>query len=141
MEITKELLQSYRSKKDEIVELDWWLHNRWKDESLICTDVILDYKTGYPRPKNITGFNYPKYDNAQKKDHERKCILESECEEIERYIDDIPDSLTRRIFRMAFIEGKTQNKIARAVNIDRSYVSKKIDGYIKVSHNSQNSHL
>lgn len=35
MEITKELLQGYRSKKDEILELDYILKNRWRDEGLI----------------------------------------------------------------------------------------------------------
>lgn len=35
MEITKEQLQGYRSKKDEIAELDYILKNRWRDEGLI----------------------------------------------------------------------------------------------------------
>ena len=50
MEITKEALQSYRSKKDEIVELDWWLNNRWRSETMIGNDVIFDYSKGYPMP-------------------------------------------------------------------------------------------
>ena len=48
MEITKELLQGYRSKKDEILELDYILKNRWRDEGLIGNDVIFDYSKGYP---------------------------------------------------------------------------------------------
>lgn len=43
LEITKELLQGYRSKKDEILELDYILKNRWRDEGLIGNDVIFDY--------------------------------------------------------------------------------------------------
>ena len=49
--MTKEILQSYRSKKDEIVELDWVLRHRWQDEGLIAiricqerNDIIIEVK-------------------------------------------------------------------------------------------------
>ena len=58
MDITKELLQEYRSKKDEIQELDYILKNRWRDEGLIGNDVIFDYGTGYPMPQAVVGFDY-----------------------------------------------------------------------------------
>ena len=57
MEITKELLQGYRSKKDEILELDYILKNRWRDEGLIGNDVIFDYSKGYPMPQGVVGFD------------------------------------------------------------------------------------
>ena len=133
MEITKELLQSYRSKKNEIVELDWVLRHRWQDDGLIGNDVVLDYRDGYPRPLGIVGFDYGEYDRRQKRDHTKKEALEKECAEIEDWVEAIPDSLTRRIFRMMYIHGRKQKQVAKAVHLDQSSVSRKIDEYLKVA--------
>ena len=133
MEITKELLQSYRSKKNEIVELDWVLRHRWQDNGLIGNDVVLDYRDGYPRPLGIVGFDYGEYDRRQKRDRTKKEALEKECAEIEDWVEAIPDSLTRRSFRMMFIHGRKQMQVAKAVHLDQSSVSRKIDEYLKVA--------
>lgn len=141
MDITKELLQGYRSKKDEIQELDYILKNRWRDEGLIGNDVIFDYSKGYPMPQSVVGFDQEKYERLQDRDQRRKEQLEQECEEIEEWAEAIPDSLTRRIFRMYFLDGKKQKEVAKAVHMDRSSISKKIDDYLQLSHNSHDSHL
>ena len=133
MEITKELLQSYRSKKNEIVELDWVLRHRWQDDGMIGNDVVLDYRDGYPRPLGIVGFDYGEYDRRQKRDRTKKEALEKECAEIEDWVEAIPDSLTRRIFRMMYIHGRKQKQVAKAVHLDQSSVSRKIDEYLKVA--------
>lgn len=136
MDITKELLQGYRSKKAEIQELDWKLKNRWRDEGLIGNDVIFDYSKGYPMPQAVVGFDYGKYGRLQDQDRRRKEELEQECAEIEAFVENIDDSLTRRIFKMYFIDGDkkpTQHKIAKKLFIDQSTVSKKIDEYFKVA--------
>lgn len=131
MDITKELLQSYRSKKDEIVELDWWLNNRWRSETMIGNDVIFDYSKGYPMPQSVVGFDQEKYERAQDRDLQKKQELEEECAEIEDFIADIPDSITRRIFRMSFIDKRKQKDVAKAVHLDQSRVSRRIDDYLK----------
>ena len=142
MEITKELLQEYRSKKSEILELDYILKNRWHDDGLVGNDVILDYSRSYPPiPQGVVGFDQKEYERLQERDQRRKEQLEKECAEIEKWVENIPDSLTRRSFRMCFIEGRRQKDVAKAVHLDRSSVSKKIDGYLQLSHNSHNSHL
>lgn len=131
MDITKEALQSYRSKKDEIVELDWWLNNRWRSETMIGNDVIFDYSKGYPMPQSVVGFDQEKYERAQDRDLQKKQELEGECAEIEDFIEDIPDSITRRIFRMSFIDKRKQKDVAKAVHLDQSRVSRRIDDYLK----------
>lgn len=136
MDITKELLQGYRSKKAEIQELDWKLKNRWRDEGLIGNDVIFDYSKGYPMPQSVVGFDQKKYERLQDRDQRRKEQLEQECTEIEAFVENIDDSLTRRIFKMYFIDGDkkpTQHKVAKKLFIDQSTVSKKIDEYFKVA--------
>ena len=144
MDITKELLQGYRSKKAEIQELDWKLKNRWRDEGLIGNDVIFDYSKGYPMPQAVVGFDYGKYERLQNQDQRRKEKLEQECEEAEKFVGSIEKSLERRIFRMYFIDGAeqpTQKEVAKAVHMERSSISKKIDDYLQLSHNSHDSHL
>ena len=131
MDITKELLQGYRSKKAEIQELDYILKNRWRDEGLIGNDVIFDYSTGYPMPQAVVGFDYEKYKRLQERDQRRKEQLKQECAEIEEWVEAIPDSLTRRIFRMCFIDGRKQKAVAKAVHLDQSRVSRRVDDYLK----------
>lgn len=131
MDITKELLQGYRSKKAEIQELDYILKNRWRDEGLIGNDVIFDYSKGYPMPQSVVGFDQKKYERLQDRDQRRKERLEQECTEIEAFVENINDSLTRRIFRMMYIQGRKQKEIAKQVHIDQSTVSKKINDYLK----------
>ena len=141
MEITKELLQGYRSKKAEIRELDWKLKNRWRDEGLIGNDAILDYSKGYPIPQSVVGFDRGKYERLQCRDQRRKNQLEQECTEIEIFVENIDDSLTRRIFRMCFIDGRKQKDVAKAVHLDRSRVSRRVDDYLKNAHKAQNAHV
>ncbi len=59
--MTKERLESYRSNKMEILELDYVLGNRWRSDTMIGNDVIFDYSKGYPMPQSVTGFDYEKY--------------------------------------------------------------------------------
>lgn len=133
---------SYRSKKAEIRELTAIIENRYQDESLIGNDVILDYSKSYPPiPQGVVGFDQAKYNRLQDRDRRRKEQLEKECAEIEDFIEGIEDSLTRRIFRMTFIEGRRQKDVAKAVHLDRSRVSRKIDEYLKNAHKAQNAHL
>ena len=97
---------------------------------MIGNNVIMDYRKGYPRPRNVIGFDYPRYDRLQERDRARKAILLTECEEVEEWIEQIPDSLTRRIFKMTYIEGRKQKAVAKAVNLDRSRISRRIDDYL-----------
>lgn len=51
-------------------------------------------------------------------------------ESIELFIDNIPLSRDRRIFKAIYFENKTQQQVARELHIDRSLVSKIISRYI-----------
>lgn len=62
--------------------------------------------------------------------NERRQQVNKKIIETERFIQDIPDSLTRQIFELCFLEGKQQKDVAKILHIDRSYVSKKITSYL-----------
>lgn len=133
-QMTRERLAMYRNNKAEILELDYMLQNRWKSDTMIGNNVIFDYSKGYPMPQSVVGFDQEKYERLQNRDLKRKEKLETECEEIERFVENIKDSLTHRIFRIYYIDGRkdvTQRKVARRVHLDQSRVSRKIDNYLK----------
>ncbi len=139
--MTSEFLKSYNSKKDEIAELTYKINHLGKDDALIGNNVVFDYRSGYPIPQPVVAVDREKYFQLEEKYRSRRERLEDECRQVEEYIESISDSLTRRIFRMYYIEGYTQRQIANRVSMDRSSVSRKIDNFLKVAHNSHNAHL
>lgn len=56
--------------------------------------------------------------------------------EIEKFIEEILDPELQLIFRYRYIDGKKQLEIAELMSIERSGVSKKISGYLQLSHKS-----
>ena len=72
----------------------------------------------------------------RKKEAERLHVL-VEIQEVEEFLDGIEDAEIKEIFELLYVEGKKQREVAKQFNIDRSYVSKKINGYLKLSHFSQ----
>ena len=141
MEMTKARLEGYRSCKEEIRELQYKLAHLGEGDSLIGNDVIMDYQTGYPRPQSVVGYDYEKEERLRNTYERRIRKLEAECAEIEQWVGEIPESLTRRIFRMYFLEGRSQKQIGKIVHLDRSRISRKIDEYLKNAHKAQNAHV
>lgn len=134
--MTLELLRGYKSKKEEIAELAYKLDHIEDDDNLVGNDIIFDYRSGYPQPQAVVGTDREKYNRLSSRWSNRKALLEEECLQVEEFIESIPDSLTRRIFRMCYLDGHTQKHVADKINLDRSTVTKKIDKYLKVSPNS-----
>ena len=138
---TREQLNSYKSKKAEIKELQYKLDHLGEGDSMICNDTIFDYRTGYPKPQAVVGIDWEKYDRLKSKYCRQLDVLTADCEEVELWIEDISDSLTRRIFRMYFTEGLSQKEVATFVNLDRSRISRKIDDFLKNAHKAQKAHV
>lgn len=114
--MTRKLLKEYISKREEINELK---AKMW------------DVSDGDSEWRKKIGQRY----------RNRIRILEKECEEAENFIEDIPDSQTRRIFRMIFLEGLSQQSVSEAIHIDRSRVSRKITDYMQVAHKAQKAQV
>ena len=132
MEMTRERLEGYRSCREEIQELQYKLDHLGEGDSLIGNDVIMDYRDGFPRPQSVVGYDYDKYERLRKAYEIRIVKLQAECAEVELWIEAIPDSLTRRIFRMYYIDGMRQSHIAKKVHLSQAEVSKKISRFLKL---------
>ena len=143
-QMTRERLAAYRSNKAEILELDYMLQNRWKSDTMIGNDVVFDYSRGIQCHRNVVGFDQDKYERLQDRDLKRKERLERECEEIEQFVEAIQDSMTHRIFRIYFVDGRkavTQRAVAKRVHMDRSRISRRIDDYLKNTQNTQRTFI
>ena len=132
MEMTKKKLEDYKSKKAEIKELQYKLSHLGAGDSLIGNDVIMDYRKGYPIPQSVVGYDFEKEKRLRESYEKRLQKLRAECLEVEMWIEDIPDSLTRRIFRMCYQDELTKEKVAKAVHISQAAVSKKISEFLKM---------
>lgn len=65
--------------------------------------------------------------------NERRQQVEKKIIETERFIQNIPDSLTRQIFELCFQEGKRQKDVAKILHLEQSTISKRISAYLKLS--------
>ena len=139
--LTKKRLEQYRDLKGEIQELKDKIDHLANDDSLIGNDVINDYRTGYPRPQAVVGIDRKEYEKLKREYNARIVAYDQICLEIEDFIGGIDDSQLRRIFRMRYIDGMRFKDIGKKLYLDRSSISKKIDGYLKDSHISRNSRL
>ena len=132
--MTREQLEEYRSKKDEIAELTYKLQHLSEDDEMVGNDVIMDYRTGYPRPQSVVGVDWDKYDNTKARYTSRMGKLQEECDAVEQFVEDIEDSMTRRIFRMYYIDGISQRDVAAAVHLSQTAISKKISEFLKMEY-------
>lgn len=130
--MTKAELWDYQSKKEEIKELKYKIRHMADGDAMVGNDVIMDYRTGYPRPQSVVGTDQERMRNLKARYTSRISKLETECTKVENFIEDIPDSMTRRIFRMYFFDCMSQQKISRKVHISQSEVSKIISEYLKM---------
>ena len=128
----REQLERYLSQKEEIRELRYKLEHLGEGDSLIGNSTIFDYSTGYPRPQAVVGYDYNKERRLRERYESRLQKLQVDCEETEQWIEAIPDSQTRRIFRMYYLEGETQQKIGKKLHLDQSSVSRKIENFLKL---------
>ena len=127
----EQMLREYRSNRDEIIELQQKIREMPGSESLIDNSVILDYRKGYPQPQPIVGYDHGLEERRRERWTKRIELLQAEVDSVERWIEAIPDGVTRRIFRMLYVEGKTQQKVAEKLHMDQSRISRKVSKFLK----------
>ena len=131
MEVTREQLEQYRSNMEEIKELTYKLEHLGEGDGLIGNDVVFDYRTGYPKPQSVVGYDYELEARRRERLENLRAKIQAECDNVEDFVYGIPDGKTRRIFQLYFLEGLSQEKVARKMNMDRSRISRKISEYLE----------
>ena len=133
----KQRLEAYRSNKAEILELTHKLATLAGSESLVGSSVILDGTKGYLRPQSVVGYDYDLEQRRRERWEARIGKLQAEVDEVEAWIEAIPDGLTRRCFRMVYVDGMTQQKVAMKVHLSQSVVSEKMSKFLKSDKNDK----
>lgn len=133
--MTREQLEQYRSNKREIRKLKEALDNLAEDESLIGNSVILNYTKGYPKPESVIGHDKELEIKKRSRIENLRAKIQAENDNIEEYIFSISDGETRMIFYLYFIEGISQEKVAREVGMDQATVSRKIKEHLNHQEN------
>lgn len=129
MEMTREMLERYLSNKEEIKELQHRLNHLADGDAMVGNDTVFDYRRGYPQPQAVVGFDQVKYDRQRSRILNQMSKLNAENDNIEEFIFSIPDSTTRRIFQLRYLDGKTQKQVARRVHMHQSTVSRAIEKF------------
>lgn len=138
----KETLGQYLSLKKEIKKLERDI-SRLEEKEVPC---VVGKVRGSSRefPYTERGFQV-EMDDPVEADRLRKLkivkrkrleLAQSQRLAIEEFVAGIDRSDVRLIFEMIFIEGKKQNEVAKILNMDRSSISKKVNRYLQLSHNS-----
>lgn len=127
--MTKKELEEYQKLKTDIRCLENEIGEILKTDKGIVSDTILDYKTGYPIPSVITGFDQQRYNNLKVKLENKK----EKVEKIENFINNIPDDQTRYVYQLRYYNQLTFQQIAFKIGKhNESYPRKNVhDKYLK----------
>ena len=139
----KKTLKKYKPNKDKVIRIENQIQELSERESTVVMGKVTGSSADFPYTEVRTSVQmYDPYEEEnvrqqiRRKEVDRLRILK-EQKEVEDYINGIDDPEIKEIFELSFLEGKKQDEVAEIVNIDRSYVSKKISDYLKLSHFSQ----
>jgi len=101
-----------------------------------------------PMAFHVSGYNIrtdeekrQRIENLKIRLGKKKAVVEEKRLAVQEFIAGIEDSTLQLIFTYRYIDGMSQGKIGRKLHLDRSGISKKIDGYLKDTHKSQKSQV
>lgn len=139
----KKTLKKYKPNKDRLIRIENQIQELCEREPTVVMGKVTGSSADFPYTEVRTSVQmYDPYEEEnvrqqiRRKEADRLRILK-EQKEVKDYINGIDDPEIKEIFELSFLEGKKQDEVAEIVNIDRSYVSKKISDYLKLSHFSQ----
>lgn len=139
----KKTLKKYKPNKDRLIRIENQIQELCEREPTVVMGKVTGSSADFPYTEVRTSVQmYDPYEEEnvrrqiRRKEADRLRILK-EQEEVEDYINGIDNPEIKEIFELHYLEGKKQSEVAEIVNIDRSYVSKKISDHLKLSHFSQ----
>lgn len=109
MEMTVKRLESYRKLMKEIAILRWELNEMNTTDAGLGSSVIKDYSKGFERLQAVVGFDEERY-RRKRRVLDRK---ETEAEAIRKWVEDIGDAVTRKVFEYYYLEGLPWKEIAK----------------------------
>ena len=144
--MTKKELEQYRFIQLKIESLERRILALKKLRSETRNGIVIGSNPEFPYQEihyHLEGYNVS--EEEERREKLSRLIMELEDARTkatdayirtEEYIKSIKDEKLATIFAMIYIEGMTQSEVAEKLGYDRSTISKKIDGFLKDSHNS-----
>ena len=137
-------LKQYGALKKELQMLDDKLDKLYERQENV--PEVMGKVTGssndfpYTQVRTTVRMAEPKENDAIKKliriKEQRREQVNDPIVEIEEFIAGIPDSETRQIFELTYLEGKKQREVAEEVGLEQSSISKRITAFLQLSYNS-----
>lgn len=106
--MTRKELNGYIRYKREIQLLETELEEMKNTDAGLGNDTVFDYRSGYPKPQSVVGFDEKKYENRKKRLDKRV----RQIREIEDWIEKIEDTEIRLVFQLRYFENLSWVKIA-----------------------------
>ena len=106
--ITKKMLNDYKRLKQEIPLLELELKHMQNGDNGFGNSTVFDYRSGFPMPQSVVGFDWPLYEHRKKVIKGKKAKVKA----VEQWINGIEDGQTRCVFKMFYMDGMTWIKIA-----------------------------
>lgn len=106
--ITKKMLNDYKRLKQEIPLLELELKHMQNGDNGFGNSTVFDYRSGFPMPQSVVGFDWPLYEHRKKVIEGKKTKVKA----VEQWINGIEDGQTRCVFKMFYMDGMTWIKIA-----------------------------
>lgn len=132
-------LKQYRALKKELQMLDDKLDKLYERQENV--PEVMGKVTGssndfpYTQVRTTVRMAEPKENDAIKKliriKEQRREQVNDLIVEIEEFIAGIPDSETRQIFELTYLEGKKQREVAEQLGYTKGRISQKITQYLK----------
>lgn len=139
----KQKLKKYMPNKERLKRIDERIDELCERDIPEVMGKVVGSSEDFPYTEVRTSVRmYEPYENdrinkqIREKEAERLQVLE-EIREVEEFFDKIEDIEIKEIFELLYVDGKKQKEAADILHIDRSYVSKKINNFLKLSHFSQ----
>ena len=142
----KKGLEEYVNLKKEIAYLEEKLEALKDKEIPVIHDKVKGSMATFPYIEFHMDIEAEEPVQAERKNkliaYKKKRIaeLQDKAIEIEEFIENIEDSITRQIFELKYIDGLKLEDIAELIGYDRSTIGKKIKKYLKECNYSHNSH-
>lgn len=109
VKVTRKMIQDYVKTRKEVKLLKRELQDMVSTDAGLGNSVILDCRSGFPRPQSVVGFDMDKYER-------RKSSLEhksSQCAAVEKWIEEIEDTQTRQVFELRYLKEQQWQQVAK----------------------------
>lgn len=109
VKVTRKMIQDYVKTRKDVKLLERELHEMNTTDKGLGNSVIMDYRSGFPRPQTVVGFDMDKYER-------RRATLEhkaEQCAAVEKWIEEIEDTQTRQVFELRYLKEQQWQQIAK----------------------------